>query len=206
MVKVQERRSGLSSITGYARPPNDALLRLPAMELHQALLRRAVHFGGEPKLQVEINEAWRDKNGIKAGDDWRRGIIGDWKDADWVFSFLSRHSIRDPGVCLDERGLALHGKGGAIATVLIEGATGAGLRARLRPMRQPCDRRSRGCCASGATAGESPKRRPHGGAAYPRHAHARPQVPLAVSGVLDTEQLSGAFSLGQSPEALSRDG
>jgi hypothetical protein len=43
------------------------------------------------------------------------------KDSDWVLGFLSRHSVRDPGVCLDELGIALHEKGGAIATVLIEG-------------------------------------------------------------------------------------
>jgi hypothetical protein len=37
-----------------------------------------------------------------------------------VLAFLSRHSVRDPGVCLDEIGIALHAKGGAIATVLVE--------------------------------------------------------------------------------------
>jgi TIR domain len=116
------------------------------------------------KLQVEINEVWRDKSGIKSGDDWRRGIIDDLKDADWVLSFLSRHSIRDPGVCL-ELGIALHGKGGAIATVLIEGATGRPCgRAHIRDsLAIVCSRAAR---HSGVTAGELQKRHLHGGAAY----------------------------------------
>ena len=40
--------------------------------------------------------------------------------SDWPLAFLSRHSTRDPGVCLDELTIALHVKGGTIATVLVE--------------------------------------------------------------------------------------
>jgi hypothetical protein len=200
MVKLQERRSGLSFEYGVRAaaewcPPATSRYRVASSiaQTRAAFRRRA-------KLQVEIN----DKNSIKAGDDWRCGIIGDLKDSDWVFSCLSGHSIRDPGVCLDELGLALHGKGGAIATVLIEGATG-------RPCGHAyvlCDSLAivvRGARHSGVTAG---KRRSVTRMAVPRTetAHARPQAPLAVSGVPDTDQPSSAFSLGQSPEALSRDG
>ena len=61
-----------------------------------------------------------DQSEIKAGEDWRRSIIDGLSDADWVLGFLSKHSTRDPGVCLDELAIALHTKGGAIATVLVE--------------------------------------------------------------------------------------
>ena len=41
--------------------------------------------------------------------------------SDWVLGFLSKYSVRTPGVCLDELGIALHEKGGIISTVLLEG-------------------------------------------------------------------------------------
>ena len=37
-----------------------------------------------------------------------------------TIAFLSKHSTRDPGVCLDELAIALHWCGGNIATVLVE--------------------------------------------------------------------------------------
>jgi len=66
------------------------------------------------------HEVWIDKSEIKAGEHWRRSIVDGLRGTDWVLAFLSRHSVRDPGVCLDEIGIALHAKGGAIATVLVE--------------------------------------------------------------------------------------
>jgi hypothetical protein len=71
-------------------------------------------------LEACGHEVWIDKSKIKAGQNWRRSIFDGLSDTDWVLAFLSRHSVRDPGVCLDEIGIALHAKGGAIATVLVE--------------------------------------------------------------------------------------
>ena len=71
-------------------------------------------------LEASRHEVWIDKSKIKAGQNWRRSIVDGLSDTDWVLAFLSRHSVRDPGVCLDEIGIALHAKGGAIATVLVE--------------------------------------------------------------------------------------
>jgi hypothetical protein len=159
-------------------------------------------FRRRAKLQVEINEAWRDKNGIKAGDDWRRGIIGDLKDSDWVFSFLSRHSIRDPDVCLDELGLGVSRERRGDCNRAHRRRDRAALRARLRPMRQSRD--GRGAARHSGAAGESQKRHPHGGAAY-RDMHGAASS-LGSLGRLGPERLSSAFSLGQSPEALSRNG
>jgi tetratricopeptide (TPR) repeat protein len=72
-------------------------------------------------LKAAGHEVWMDTSAIKAGEDWRRSILDGLADTDWVLGFLSKHSTRDPGVCLDELSIALHGKGGAIATVLVEG-------------------------------------------------------------------------------------
>jgi hypothetical protein len=106
------------------------------------------------------------------------------------------------GVYLDELGIAVARQGG--------------LRARLRPMGQPCDLRTAGevnstsgCEASVSrglrgtmvgTAGESQKRQPHGGT---RHAHARTQAPLPVSGVLDGTTVQRFFAGTVHPKALS---
>ncbi len=71
-------------------------------------------------LQAAGHTVWIDTSEIKAGDDWRRRIVDGLVDSDWTLGFLSRHSTRDPGVCLDELAIALHVKAGTIATVLVE--------------------------------------------------------------------------------------
>lgn len=49
-------------------------------------------------LKNRGHDVWFDKEQIKFGDDWRCAITGSNKD----LSFLSRHSSREPGVCLAE--------------------------------------------------------------------------------------------------------
>jgi hypothetical protein len=74
-------------------------------------------------LEVAGHEIWIDTAKIKAGDGWRRSIVDGLSDTHWILGFLSRHSVRDPGVCLDELAIALHAKGGTITTVLVEDET-----------------------------------------------------------------------------------
>ena len=71
-------------------------------------------------LEAKGHEVWFDRAAIKAGDDWRRAITDGIVGSDWMISFLSRYSTRDPGVCLDEVGIALGVKGGIVQTVLVE--------------------------------------------------------------------------------------
>jgi hypothetical protein len=71
-------------------------------------------------LERAGHAVWIDKSQIKGGDDWRRSIIDGLMDSDWTLGFLSSHSVRNPGVCLDELAIALHVRGGTIATVLVE--------------------------------------------------------------------------------------
>jgi hypothetical protein len=71
-------------------------------------------------LEDAGHTVWIDTAEIKTGDDWRRSIVDGISTSDWTLGLLSRHSVRNPGVCLDELGIALHVKGGTIATVLLE--------------------------------------------------------------------------------------
>jgi len=67
-------------------------------------------------------DVWIDGTELKAGDDWRRRIFEALQQTDWVLAFLSKHSTRDPGVCLDEIAIALGVRGGIVSTVLVEDA------------------------------------------------------------------------------------
>ena len=71
-------------------------------------------------LEKRGHDVWFDKNEIKAGDDWRRAITEGIVSSNRVLSFLSKHSTRDPGVCLDEIAIAIGAKGGNIQTILVE--------------------------------------------------------------------------------------
>jgi tetratricopeptide (TPR) repeat protein len=74
-------------------------------------------------LEKRKHDVWVDKNKIKVGDDWRLEITEGILDSNQVVSFLSKHSTRDPGVCLDEIAIALGVKGGNIQTILVESET-----------------------------------------------------------------------------------
>jgi tetratricopeptide (TPR) repeat protein len=72
------------------------------------------------RLEAAGHSIWVDQTHIRAGDDWRLAIKKGLLESDRVLSFLSKHSTRDPGVCLDEIGIALAHRHGAIATLLVE--------------------------------------------------------------------------------------
>ena len=63
---------------------------------------------------------WIDLEGIKPGDVWRRDIQDGIRDSDVFIAFLSKYSMRDPGVCRDEVQISVGLKGGNIKTVLLE--------------------------------------------------------------------------------------
>ena len=71
-------------------------------------------------LKQRGHDVWFDKNEIKFGDEWRRAITDGILESNRVLSFLSKHSTRDPGVCLDEIAIAIGAKGGNIQTILVE--------------------------------------------------------------------------------------
>ena len=71
-------------------------------------------------LEKRGHDVWFDKSEIKFGDNWRLSITDGIVDSQRVLSFLSKHSTRDPGVCLDEIAIAIGVKGGNIQTILVE--------------------------------------------------------------------------------------
>ena len=71
-------------------------------------------------LEARGHSVWLDTRQIRAGDDWKSAITAGIMDADRVVSFLSKHSVRAPGVCLDELRIALCTKSGSIQSVLLE--------------------------------------------------------------------------------------
>jgi len=58
-------------------------------------------------LEARGHNVWIDRTRIKAGDNWRRSITDGLVDSSSVLAFLSRHSVRELGVCLDELKIAL---------------------------------------------------------------------------------------------------
>ena len=72
-------------------------------------------------LRARGHEVWFDESEIREGDDWRSRITRGVLDSQQVLAFLSRHAVRDPGVCLNEIAIALAEKGDeALVTVLVE--------------------------------------------------------------------------------------
>ena len=72
------------------------------------------------RLERAGHQLWIDYEKIDHAQDWRAQIVDGIKQCDRVLSFLSKRSVRDPGVCLDEIGIALADRHGAIATLLVE--------------------------------------------------------------------------------------
>lgn len=71
-------------------------------------------------LESKGHKVWIDKYEIKGGDDWRSEITSGILGSEFMMSFASEHSVRDPGVCLDELMIAVSVKGARVQTVLLE--------------------------------------------------------------------------------------
>ena len=72
-------------------------------------------------LEARGHEVWFDQKEIEEGDEWRAKITKGILESDSAVAFLSAHSVRDPGVCLNEIAIAMAEKGDeALITVLVE--------------------------------------------------------------------------------------
>ena len=58
-------------------------------------------------FEARGHEVWFDADQIKFGDDWRNSITRGIRDSQQVVAFLSKHAVRDLGVCLNEIAIAL---------------------------------------------------------------------------------------------------
>lgn len=65
-------------------------------------------------------DVWIDTSEITPGKDWRERITSGLLGSNGVVSFLSKHSVRNPGVCLDELKIAFRIKRAYLKSVLLE--------------------------------------------------------------------------------------
>ena len=65
-------------------------------------------------------DVWIDTSEIPHGTDWRERITNGIIGSNGILSFLSKHSVRDPGVCIDELRIAVYLKHAYLKTVLLE--------------------------------------------------------------------------------------
>ncbi len=70
-------------------------------------------------LEKRGHHVWIDTSEIKAGDYWRNDILNGVMNSATVIAFLSEHSTRNPGVCLDELKIAVCVKCANVKTVLL---------------------------------------------------------------------------------------
>lgn len=73
----------------------------------------------QAELRRDGHTVWIDKDGIRAGSQWRERITAAILEHAHFLSFLSTRSVRDPGVCLNEIATAL-GASKNIQTVLTQ--------------------------------------------------------------------------------------
>ena len=71
-------------------------------------------------LEKRHHEVAIDESLIKGGDDWRRAITSAITQSELMVAFASKHSVREPGVCLDELMIAVSVKGAQVQTILLE--------------------------------------------------------------------------------------
>lgn len=71
-------------------------------------------------LKERHHDVWFDDTNMVHGGDWREQITDGIVHSDGVISCLSKHSVRDPGVSLDELSIAIGVRGGNIKTILLE--------------------------------------------------------------------------------------
>ncbi len=71
-------------------------------------------------LEARGHQVWIDTTKIKPGDHWRDDIVKGIVNSSNIIAFLSEHSTRNPGVCLDELKIAICVKGLNVKTVLVE--------------------------------------------------------------------------------------
>ena len=100
-----ETPAPLKVFFSYGHPESEVVNRLKELIEHRSNGR------------IDI---WLDTYKIAHDDHWRARITEGLNESDRVVGYLSKHSMRDPGVCRDELGIAVGSKLGMISTVLLD--------------------------------------------------------------------------------------
>lgn len=72
------------------------------------------------ELEAAGFSVWFDEKQISSGKNWREEIAVGIQNSESVIAMLSRHSVRNPGVCLDELSIAIGIRNGNILSILLE--------------------------------------------------------------------------------------
>lgn len=72
------------------------------------------------KLKERGHKPWIDNAKIKYGDDWRNDITKGILESNGFLAFISKHSTRVPGVCLDEISIGVGNYNCRIQSILLE--------------------------------------------------------------------------------------
>lgn len=65
-------------------------------------------------------DVWIDTSEIRKGFDWREQITTGLLASKEVLAFLSEHSVRNPGVCIDELRIAMRLKNAYVKSIMLE--------------------------------------------------------------------------------------
>lgn len=71
-------------------------------------------------LEKDGHEIWIDNANIREGNDWRATIAEGIMNNEMIIAFASQHTIRNPGVCLDELSIAVTVKCCLVQTIKLE--------------------------------------------------------------------------------------
>ncbi|MDO5328488.1 MAG: TIR domain-containing protein [Coriobacteriia bacterium] len=74
--------------------------------INEALLNYLKKYKSK-ETKNKVFKVWIDKEKIKTGDDWRSKIVSGISESDRIVACLSKHSVRNPGVCRTELELSL---------------------------------------------------------------------------------------------------
>ena len=72
------------------------------------------------KLKERGHDPWIDRSEIKAGADWREAISRGILSSSNFLAFISKHSVRVPGVCLDEISIGVGNWNCRMQSILLE--------------------------------------------------------------------------------------
>lgn len=108
----------MNPTTPNSQVPKKIFISYPhKTDAHVALMQKI-----RKLLEQRGYATWLDGDELKVGDDWRSRIVEGLLETDFVLAFLSKHSMRDPGVCRNEISLTLHAKSSddLLITALLE--------------------------------------------------------------------------------------
>ena len=132
----EERFPGSPPVTAHrvlgeraARPK--AIFFSYGHDAHRELVERF-----QADLEKRGHKDWIDSKEIRTWDDWKGRITRGINDSELAIAFLSRHAMRDPGVCRNEIAIAMN-RFGTVYPVLLEAGIESDIPVTIRNLQWP---------------------------------------------------------------------